>query len=100
MKKFVLSLLAFQLSWSWAVADKVELDNLTVEGRFSPMGLDVATPRFGWQIISEDHDVYQQSYHLLVASTLENINRNIGDVWDSGEVRSDASQWVSCQRER
>lgn len=93
----VFILLTLLYSCSLVNADKVELGKLTVEGRISPTGIDVETPRFGWQIVSNEHDVHQQSYHLLVASSLENINRNVGDVWDSGEVQSDASQWVDYQ---
>lgn len=70
------------------------LNGLTVEGRRSPLGLDVDSPRFGWKIKSEKKNVRQMSYHLLVASSLEKLNRGMADVWDSREVKSDSSQWV------
>lgn len=70
------------------------LDGLTVEGRRSPLGLDVDHPRFGWKIKSEKRNVRQKSYHLLVASSLEKLNQGMADVWDSREVKSDSSQWV------
>jgi len=73
---------------------EVGLKCLTVEGRTTPMGIDVAQPRFGWQIESDKKNVRQKSYRLLVASSRENLLQNIGDVWDSKEVRSAASQWV------
>lgn len=66
----------------------VVLSHLTVEGRRSPIGLDVEIPRLGWQIETDKRDVVQQSYRVQVATA-------DGTVWDSGEVQSDQSQWVA-----
>lgn len=74
---------------------KVELTHLTVEGRVAPVGMDVMKPRFGWQILSDRKNVLQKSYQILVASTREKIERGEGDVWNSGIVKSDSSQWVA-----
>lgn len=74
---------------------KVSLVNLTVEGRSTPQGIDINTPRFGWQIRSDRRNVKQQAYRILVASSKEHMSRNEGDIWDSGTVSSDSSQWVS-----
>ena len=69
----------------------VSFGKLTVEGRVQPLGLDDLQPRFGWQLLSGENDVRQTQYHLQVSSTPEGQ----GDVWDSGEVNSDSSQWVA-----
>ena len=69
----------------------VTFGKLTVEGRTQPLGLDDLQPRFGWQLISGENDVRQTQYHLQVSSTPEGQ----GDVWDSGEVNPDSSQWVA-----
>lgn len=73
----------------------VEVENLTVEHRLSPIGIDVVQPRFGWQICSEDSGVVQTDYRIIVASSKANIEKGRGDVWDSGTVKSDSSQWVA-----
>lgn len=67
--------------------------HLTVEGRQAPMGLDVEHPRFGWQICSDKKNVIQQSYHIQVATS----QKGQVDVWDSGIVNSDQSQWVEMK---
>lgn len=90
-KSFLLPALWLAVS---AVQAQVTLTHLTVEGRQAPVGTDVMSPRFGWQIQSPRRNVRQKAYHILVASTREKINRGEGDVWDSGTVRSDSSQWV------
>ncbi len=44
------------------------------------------TPEFSWVV--PDGAKIQQGYQLLVASSIDKINKNIGDVWDSGQLRS------------
>ncbi len=48
-----------------------------------------AKPEFGWVIA--DESVFQSAYQILVASSKKNIENNIGDVWDSEQVRNTAS---------
>lgn len=74
---------------------KVSLAAITIEGRQKHVeGIDVETPRFGWLITSDKNDVVQTSYRVIVASSEKNARNGIGDFWDSGNVRSDQSQWV------
>ncbi|MFK7932334.1 MAG: sulfatase-like hydrolase/transferase [Saprospiraceae bacterium] len=49
-------------------------------------------PEFGW--IVPDEAVFQSAYQILVASSQKNIDNNIGDVWDSAQVRSSESSNV------
>ena len=75
----------------------VGLCDLTVEYMTNPLGIDVATPRFGWQIHDLEHTRGQKqtAYHVLAASSMENLAREQGDLWDSGKVASDQSVLVS-----
>ena len=50
-------------------------------------------PEYSWIVPSTA--VAQQAYQVLVASSEKNINQNIGDVWNSGQVRSSQSANVS-----
>ena len=78
-----------------ASASGVRLSRLTVEGRVAPVGIDVAVPRFGWQIVSSGRNVRQESYRIIVSSSEDNARSMVGDVWDSRTVASDSSQWVA-----
>lgn len=49
-----------------------------------------ANPEFIWTVPQES--VFQSAYQLLLASSQANIDRNIGDVWDSGQVRSNSAK--------
>ncbi|NJN33076.1 MAG: hypothetical protein HC817_01310 [Saprospiraceae bacterium] len=39
--------------------------------------------------------VLQKAYQILVASSKANIDNNIGDVWDSGQVRKSTSSNIT-----
>lgn len=52
-------------------------------------------PFFGWIVNSDQNNTLQTAYQILVASSLENIQKNVGDFWDSGKTESGESQNVS-----
>lgn len=52
-------------------------------------------PEFSWVVPKEAG--YQKAYQVLVSSTLQLINDNIGDMWDSGQMRSRQSINVEYQ---
>jgi len=52
-------------------------------------------PFFGWIVNSDQNNTIQTAYQILVASTLENIQKNAGDFWDSGKVETNQSVNVS-----
>jgi hypothetical protein len=48
-------------------------------------------PFFGWVVNSNQSNTLQTAFQILVASTAENIQNNLGDYWDSGKIESDQS---------
>ncbi len=52
-------------------------------------------PFFGWIVNSDRNNTVQTAFQILVASSLENIQKNIGDCWDSGKIESDQSVNIS-----
>ena len=65
--------------------------NLHVEMIRKPSGLTLKdlSPEFGWQV--PEGLVFQSAYQILVSSSKEKIDQNIGDVWDSGKVQGSKS---------
>lgn len=61
----------------------------------NPLGIEDLTPELGWVVNDPDKDETQTAYQVLVASSLTNLNGNIGDLWDSGKVASGESSNVS-----
>ncbi|MDO8928549.1 MAG: family 78 glycoside hydrolase catalytic domain, partial [Bacteroidota bacterium] len=48
-------------------------------------------PFFGWIVNSDQNNTVQLAYQILVASSLENSQKNMGDCWDSGKTETDQS---------
>jgi hypothetical protein len=61
---------------------------LRCEYRENPLGVDVPQPRLSWVLLSAQRGEVQTAFQLLAASSLENLARNQGDLWDSGQVKS------------
>ncbi|MGB5667007.1 MAG: family 78 glycoside hydrolase catalytic domain [Maribacter sp.] len=70
------------LAWSQEV-----IANLQVEYQSEPLGIDIAAPRFSWQMVNQDakRGIYQTAYQIVVAEEKGKV------VWDSGKVKSDTS---------
>ncbi|PWG06726.1 hypothetical protein DIS07_02495 [Polaribacter aquimarinus] len=71
----------------------IKIEELKTEYRSNPLGLDNTLPRLSWQLVDKTNvrGQKQTAYQILVASTLENLSNNIGDVWNSGKITSNES---------
>lgn len=88
MKKFLLLPLFLLASFAWA---QVSVKNPLTENQKNPLGVDV-TPRFSWQLLSEKRNVMQTAYEIRVSDTQAALSK--GNVWSSGKINSDQSQYV------
>ena len=57
----------------------------------NPLGIDVPKPRLSWKLDSSVRSQKQSAYRILVASSPERLESNIGDLWDTGKIDSDQS---------
>ena len=69
----------------------VTVTNLRCEKLVDPQGIDHITPSLSWEINADAKGIYQTGYHVLVASSLEKLAADEGDLWDSKGVKSDNS---------
>ena len=76
------------MSVSLSAASPNAPTELKTEYLVNPIGIDTGTPRFSWICSDSDRGSAQTAYEIIVASTLANINSNVGDQWDSGKVSS------------
>jgi len=72
----------------------MEVTHLRCEYLENPLGIDVKKPRLSWILESHTRGQVQTAYRILVASTKENLDNDIGDLWDSGKVQSDRSTQI------
>src|SRR3954454_5725419 len=71
---------------------------LRCEYKVDPLGIDQTTPRFDWQLKSDQPDVRDQkqsAYQIVVASNEKDLQSNRGDLWDSGVVKSDETSQIN-----
>lgn len=69
---------------------QVTVENLRCEMRENPQGID-QVPRFSWQLRSDQREVTQEYWQILVATSREKLNASIGDCWNSGWVIGSSS---------
>ncbi|MGQ9853312.1 MAG: family 78 glycoside hydrolase catalytic domain [Candidatus Oleimicrobiaceae bacterium] len=68
--------------------------DLRCEYLANPIGIDVARPRFSWIVEPVRRGQRQCAYQLIVGSSVEQVERGVGDVWDTGRVESDQSYHI------
>lgn len=81
--------LLFFLIISCDSSDSIEISHLTTEYLTNPLGGDTPHPRFSWKLISEERDVQQTSYQVIVGESLKEIKKGTGTIWDTGEISGD-----------
>ena len=79
------------LCWATVVAAEISVANLKIESLVDPLGIDAGRPRLSWTLISDQRGQRQTAYRVLVAGSLQLLEQNQGDLWDSGRVDSDRS---------
>jgi alpha-L-rhamnosidase len=93
----LITLLFFTIMALGCGTSTVRVTDLRTEGLSDPLGIDRVNPRLGWIMESPDQGQKQSAYQVLVASSLENLENDQGDLWDSKKVDSDQSVDVTYQ---
>lgn len=92
-------LIFISLISSCSTNSSVAPTTLKCEYRINPLGIDNTSPRLSWKLEQEKsvRGQKQTAYQILVASSLDNLKSDTGDVWDSGKVGSNQSVNVKYQ---
>ena len=72
-------------------------ERLRCEYLVNPLGLDVLQPRMDWILVGSTQtprNVAQAGYQILVASSPEILAQDKGDLWDSGQVKSNETTHI------
>lgn len=70
------------------------IKNLKVEYSSAPIGVDVASPRFSWQLEDTVRGTVQNQYKIIVASERHLLSDKKADIWNSGWIVSDQNCFV------
>lgn len=76
-------------------AQDVTIKNLLCESANTPLAIDSKQPRLSWQLQSQQRNVSQAAYQILVASSPEKLKSNTGDLWNSKKQCSNNSILIS-----
>jgi alpha-L-rhamnosidase len=60
----------------------------------NPLGIDSLFPRFSWCAASSSRPFAQTAYRIVVATSEEKLEDDVGDMWDSARVESDDSNQI------
>lgn len=89
MRKINFLLVAFQCIVLPVIA-QVKVDHLRTENLKNPIGIDVLQPYFSWQLVSDQRNVSQSAYEIIVGDFPAALSKG-EDSWKSGKVISDQS---------
>jgi len=91
MNKLFIVLIFVVFCFSCSNTADISFTELKTESLINPLGIDAKTPRLSWIIESAKRSERQTAYHVLVASSKEKLDKNIGDIWDSQKIESENS---------
>ena len=74
---------------------QLTVQHLLLENKINPIGIDVTTPRFSWQIISDNRNVMQSAYEIRVSDNMPSLTKNKDVTWSTGKISSDSSVHVA-----
>ena len=72
----------------------VSVRRLTCEYLVDPIGIDTPQPRLSWMLETIERGQGQTACRILVASSRQTLDTDVGDLWDSGEMAGDRSVHV------
>jgi alpha-L-rhamnosidase len=80
-------------------SNALTFEKLLVNAKENPSTIESQQPLFSWIVEAKGYNKSQSSFHILVASSEENLNNGDADIWDSGKVDSDQSTFVKFMGE-
>ncbi len=93
LKTWCLSSIVVLIPFSCDIDDRgISIHDLRCEYSTNPLGIETNKPHLSWKIDSDIRGQKQTAYRILVASSQENLDKEAGDLWDSGKVTNEQSQ--------
>lgn len=90
MQRLLCSLL-FSVLVNACFAQTLKISNPRCEYKQNPIGVDAAKPTLSWELQSNQQNVLQTAYRILVADDNLLLQKNTGNIWDSKKISSSES---------
>ena len=91
MRSIINIFILFLIVGACSQRPQINITDLKCEYKTNPLGVDVKKPRFSWIMESNQRGTKQTAYRMKVASSPQNLDQNIADIWDSRKIDSDRS---------
>jgi alpha-L-rhamnosidase len=72
----------------------IRIIDCKTEYAVNPLGLDCPAPRLFWKLEADQPQAVQTAYRILVATGRELLDRDEGNMWDTGKVESGESAHI------
>ena len=99
----VLAIALLLVAFTTQLAGKVTPVGLRCEYLANPIGIDEEHPGLSWTLEAGDEGrqtirgITQSAYHILVASSSDQLTRNHGDLWDRTSMSNmPANHWLQA----
>lgn len=93
-KLFILFLIVITWSSCSTLPELPAPTELICEYQQNPIGIDQDHPQLSWKLPASEKGLMQSAYEILVATSMENLDKHVGDVWATGKVDSDQSAFI------
>jgi alpha-L-rhamnosidase len=74
---------------------EMNVTDLKCEYLNDPLGIGEAHPRLSWVLESAVRGQSQSAYQVLVSSSRGNLDKDIGDLWDTGKITGDQTTQIA-----
>ncbi|UCC41729.1 MAG: glycoside hydrolase family 78 protein [Candidatus Aminicenantes bacterium] len=92
--------LAFSSACTPGEESELKVTKLRCEYLENPLGIDISSPRLSWLLESSVRGQKQTAYRIIAASSEENLEKNKGDLWDTGQIESDRTNQIVYKGKR
>ena len=73
----------------------LKVEGLKCEMLEAPLAIDNTSPHFSWKMRSKQNGATATAYQILVATTLDKLNEEEADLWNTGKVADAASVGIA-----
>ena len=66
----------------------------TCAAQAQPLGVQQAAPALSWEVSSDQRNVVQTAYRILVSDSQKALDQHVGTSWDSGKITARTSRQI------
>lgn len=76
---------------------KIKISKTKCENQQNPLGVQSQSPVLSWNMVSSGRGVSQKAYQIVVSDNKKDIEKGIGNIWDTKKIHSDNSINIKYQ---